>query len=209
MPQVFVSNLTEAKIIGALLAQPPVGLGWNFNELSDVLTEEKLREAAVLIGLIPRPAGWTVLLTKRTEHMNAHAGQVAFPGGRVDANDAGHVAAALRETEEEVGIAGKHIRPIGFLERFATISGFVVTPVVAILSPQITPKPQLSEVAAIFEAPLTLFLDPAQCQFETREYLGRTRKIASFQHGEHRIWGATASMMLNFCERLRSCGIPG
>jgi 8-oxo-dGTP pyrophosphatase MutT (NUDIX family) len=196
------TKLSEAKIAAALLAHPPTGLGWNFDELSDVLKAEKLREAAVLIGLIPRPAGWMVLLTKRTEHMNAHAGQVAFPGGRVDANDVGHVAAALRETEEEVGISARHIRPIGFLERFATISNFVVTPVVAILSEHIAPKPQLSEVAAIFEVPLALFLDPAQCQFETRVYLGRTRKIPSFQYGEHRIWGATAAMMVNFCERL-------
>lgn len=198
-----MNRLSEAALTAALLAEPPRGTGWNFNDWSDVLEPDKLREAAVLIGLIPRETGWQVLLTRRTEHMTSHAGQVAFPGGRVDQSDDGHVAAALRETAEEVGIASSQIRPIGFLERFATISNFIVTPVVAILSVDISPKPQQSEVAAIFEAPLALFLDPLQRRSESREYLGRTRSTTVFQFGEHRIWGATASMMVNFVERLR------
>ena len=199
-----MTRFSEAALTAALLAEPPSGLGWNFNDLSDVIDAAKLREAAVLIGLIPRETGWHILLTRRTEHMSSHAGQVAFPGGRVDQSDQGHIAAALRETAEEVGIASSQIRPIGFLERFATISNFIVTPVVAILSVDISPTPQQSEVAAIFEAPLDLFLDPLQRRTESREYLGRVRSTTVFQFGEHRIWGATASMMVNFVERLRA-----
>ena len=199
-----MNRFSEAALSAALLAEPPSGLGWNFNDLSDVIDAAKLREAAVLIGLITRESGWHVLLTRRTEHMSSHAGQVAFPGGRVDQSDQGHIAAALRETAEEVGITSSQIRPIGFLERFATISNFIVTPVVAILSVDINPTPQQSEVAAIFEAPLDLFLDPLQRRTESREYLGRVRSTTVFQFGEHRIWGATASMMVNFVERLRA-----
>ena len=199
-----MNRFSEAALTAALLAEPPTGMGWNFNDWNDVLDAAKLREAAVLIGLIPRETGWQVLLTRRTEHMSSHAGQVAFPGGRVDQSDPGHVAAALRETAEEVGIASAQIRPIGFLERFATISNFIVTPVVAILSVDISPTPQQSEVAAIFEAPLELFLDPLQRRTESREYLGRVRSTTVFQFGEHRIWGATASMLVNFVERLRA-----
>lgn len=199
-----MERFSEAVLTAALLSEPPSGLGWNFNDLSDVLDADKLREAAVLVGLVPRETGWHVLLTRRTEHMTSHAGQVAFPGGRVDANDQGHIAAALRETAEEVGISSSQIRPIGFLERFATISNFIVTPVVAILSVDIRPKPQQSEVATIFEAPFELFLDPLQRRTESREYLGRVRSTTVFQFGEHRIWGATASMMVNFVERLRA-----
>ena len=195
---------SETALTAALLAAPPSGFGWNFADWSDVLEASNLREAAVLIGLIPRESGWQVLLTRRTEHMASHAGQVAFPGGRVDQSDHGAIATALRETAEEVGIESSQIRPIGFLERFATISNFIVTPVVAILSSDINPTPQQSEVAAIFEAPLTLFLDPLQRRTESREYLGRLRSTSVFQFGEHRIWGATASMMVNFVERLRA-----
>ena len=198
-----MNRFSEAALTAALLTEPPTGAGWNFDDWSDVLDASQLREAAVLIGLIPRASGWQVLLTRRTEHMSSHAGQVAFPGGRVDQNDSGHIAAALRETAEEVGIVSSHIRPIGFLERFATISNFIVTPVVAILSVDIRPTPQQSEVAAIFEAPLALFLDPLQRRTESREYLGRVRSTTVFQFGEHRIWGATASMLVNFVERLR------
>ena len=199
-----MNRFSEAALTAALLAEAPTGMGWNFNDWNDVLDADKLREAAVLIGLIPRESGWQVLLTRRTEHMSSHAGQVAFPGGRVDQDDQGHIAAALRETAEEVGIASSQIRPIGFLERFATISNFIVTPVVAILSVDISPTPQQSEVAAIFEAPLELFLDPLQRRTESREYLGRMRSTTVFQFGEHRIWGATASMLVNFVERLRA-----
>jgi 8-oxo-dGTP pyrophosphatase MutT (NUDIX family) len=200
-------GLTEQDLTLALLPEPPTGQGWNFAELADLLDAANLREAAVLIGLIKRAGAWQVLLTRRTEQMSSHAGQVAFPGGRVDAGDTSAIATAIRETWEEVGVAAEHIRPIGFLERFATISNYIVTPVVAILSADIAPKPQQSEVAAIFEAPLDLFLDPNARRLETREFRGRVRSTHVFQFGEHRIWGATASMLLNFVGRIEQLGI--
>lgn len=186
----------------ALLSELPLDPGWNWPDWADVLDPTKLRPAAVLIGLVARSTGWHVLLTQRTEHMSDHAGQVAFPGGRIDATDAGPVEAALRETWEEVGIAPQWIQPIGFLPRFATISNYIVTPVVAILSPEITPTPQQSEVAAIFEAPLQLFFDPSARRIESRVYLGRTRSTPVIDYRGHRIWGATASMMLKLVERI-------
>jgi 8-oxo-dGTP pyrophosphatase MutT (NUDIX family) len=198
-------DLTEQNLIQALLPDPPTGQGWNFAELADLLEGQHLREAAVLIGLINRAGVWQVLLTKRTDQMSSHAGQVAFPGGRVDADDGSAIAAAIRETWEEVGVAVEHIRPIGYLERFATISNYIVTPVVAILSTDIAPKPQQSEVAAIFEAPLSLFLDPNARRLESREFRGRIRSTHVFQFGEHRIWGATASMLVNFVARIEQC----
>lgn len=195
-------ELDANRLRSALLSELPLDPGWNWPDWGDVLDASKLRPAAVLIGLVLRPDGWHVLLTRRTEHMSDHAGQVAFPGGRIDAIDAGPVEAALRETWEEVGIDAQWVQPIGFLPRFATISNYIVTPVVAILSPEIKPTPQQSEVAAIFEAPLQLFFDPAARRIESRIYLGRMRSTPVIDFGEHRIWGATASMMLKLAERI-------
>ena len=197
-------QLDASRLRAALLSELPLDEGWNWPDWADVLDASKLRPAAVLIGLVPRAEGWQVLLTRRTEHMSDHAGQVAFPGGRIDAHDAGPVEAALRETWEEVGIGSELVQPVGFLPRFATISNYIVTPVVAILSSQIQPTPQQSEVAAIFEAPLQLFFDPSARRIESRIYLGRTRSTPVIDFGEHRIWGATASMMLKLAERVQS-----
>lgn len=197
-----MKHFDASHLQSALLSELPVDPGWNWADWDDVLDAAKLRPAAVLIGLIARPDGWQVLLTRRNEHMSDHAGQVAFPGGRIDSLDAGPVEAALRETWEEVGIASDLVQPIGFLPRFATISNYIVTPVVAILSPQIQPTPQQSEVAAIFEAPLRLFFDPSARRTESRVYLGRTRSTPVIDFGEYRIWGATASMMLKLVERI-------
>jgi 8-oxo-dGTP pyrophosphatase MutT (NUDIX family) len=204
-----VPSINELR--ASLLTSAPQGVGWNFDELADLLDANNLRQAAVLIGLIARESGWHVLLTKRTDTLSAHAGQVAFPGGRVDANDADSRATALRETWEEVGIPAHKIHAIGYLERFATISNFSITPVVAILDNDIAPTPQQSEVAAIFEVPLSVFQDSARRHVESRVYRGKVRSATYFVHEArtdagvvelHRIWGATAAMLVNFVDRL-------
>lgn len=181
----------------------PTGLGWNFPELADLLEHEPLREAAVLIGLVPRPSGWHVLLTQRTEQLSQHAGQVSFPGGRLEVNESA-MAAAIRECEEEVGIPAAHIDIIGYQPRFATISAYVITPVVAILSPDIAPSPQQSEVASIFEAPLELFIDSRHHLPESREFKGRVRSTTVIPYQGYRIWGATASIMLKWMQTLQA-----
>jgi 8-oxo-dGTP pyrophosphatase MutT (NUDIX family) len=194
--------ITRAQFEAITQQAAPSDTGWNYSDLSDLLLSDNLREAAVLIGLIARESGWHVLLTKRTEQLNSHAGQIAFPGGRRDAHDHSAIATALREAEEEVGIPSSQIEVIGYLERFATISNFIVTPVLAILSANIQPQAQESEVAEIFEVPLAHFLDPQNVQHESREYQGRVRTTIVYYAAGHRIWGATASMLWRFAQGL-------
>jgi len=185
------------------LSSPPAVSAWNYHELADLLpAESALAAAAVLVGLVPRESGTAVLLTRRPEHMRQHAGQIAFPGGRVDPLDRDPVATALRETEEEVGIAGELIEPLGYLDPFATITGFRVLPVVARLDPDYQARPAPEEVAEAFEVPLDFLLDPANCEKVSGEFAGRVRHYWQFRFGPHRIWGATAAMLINLRRRI-------
>jgi 8-oxo-dGTP pyrophosphatase MutT (NUDIX family) len=178
------------------LSRPPGEEPWNQSELVDLLPAE-LAEAAVLVGLIERPDGDHLLLTRRTDSLRLHAGQIAFPGGRRDADDADLVAAALRETEEEVGIGAELIDPLGFLDPYATITGFRVTPVVARIDASYGLRLQADEVAEAFEVPLAYLLDPANSEKVSAEFRGRMRHYWQIHFGRHRIWGATAAMILN------------
>lgn len=179
------------------LHTPPESEPWNLAELADLLPPAPLADAAVLVGLVPRAQGTQLLLTRRHAGMRQHAGQIAFPGGRLDADDAGPVAAALRETQEEVGIAAELIRPLGFLDPYATITGFRVLPVVAVLDPAHVTRLQPEEVDEAFEVPLAFLLDPASSVRIGAEFRGRLRHYWQFEFGGHRIWGATAAMLLN------------
>jgi 8-oxo-dGTP pyrophosphatase MutT (NUDIX family) len=180
------------------IAAPP----WNLAEIADMLDVSKLRPAAVLIGLIARESGWQVLLTRRTEAMTHHGGQVSFPGGRIEAGDHSPIAAALRETEEECGIGSHLIQPWGYLPNYATISNYCVTPILAELDATVDPTPQEAEVAEIFEAPLALFTDPRNRPMQSREYLGRLRTSYVFEFEGRKIWGATAAMLVHFADLL-------
>lgn len=186
------------------LHDPPAGPGWNHAELRDVLGDAVRRPAAVLVALIPRSDGPSVLFTERTAHLSQHAGQVSFPGGAIEPDDSDAVAAALRETFEEVGIAPALVRPFGFLDRFETISGYNVTPVVAELDPGYRAVPDPREVATVFEAPLAFFLDPQNLQNRSIEWRGRARQIHDFPFRGHSIWGATAAMLLSLARRLET-----
>jgi 8-oxo-dGTP pyrophosphatase MutT (NUDIX family) len=162
----------------------------------------ELRAAAVLVPLVDRPGGLTILLTQRTAHLAHHAGQIAFPGGRVEAVDADEIATALRETEEEVGLTGDHIEPVGRLDRYITRTGFTVIPVVALVHPPFALTLAPDEVADAFEVPLSFILDPANRQKESAEFLGVMRHFYVFRYGERNIWGATAGMLVNLAETL-------
>lgn len=163
---------------------------------------QPLKPAAVLVPLIDRPGGLNVLLTQRTSHLLHHAGQISFPGGHIEAVDHGPVDTALRETEEEVGIERRCVEVIGHLDTYVTRTGFVVTPVVAIVSPPFTVKPDPHEVAEVFEVPLHFLLDRRNHQRCSAEFEGNTRYFWAMPYGRHFIWGATAGMLVNLCDVL-------
>jgi 8-oxo-dGTP pyrophosphatase MutT (NUDIX family) len=157
--------------------------------------------AAVLIAVVDRPAP-TVILTERPQTMRKHPGQVSFPGGRIDPGDADAVAAALREAEEEVGLARRFVEVIGTTDRYRTVTGFEVTPVVAVVRTGFALVPQASEVAEVFEAPLQILLDPARQETRTALWRGRQRRYFEINWEGRRIWGATAAMLVNLSRRL-------
>lgn len=187
------------------LADPPHGPGWNLAELHDLVPADAASiEAAVLVGLVPREEGTQVLLTRRTDALRQHGGQVSFPGGRIEPDDADAVAAALRETHEEIGVGARQIRPLGFLDPLATITGYRVQPVVALLASDYIALPDPNEVADVFEVPLAFLLDPANLATHTLDFRGRPREVFEYRYPAQRIWGATASMLYNLRQRLEA-----
>lgn len=158
---------------------------------------EDLTSAAVLIPLVLRAEGVTMLLTQRTDHLRDHAGQVSFPGGRVEAHDESAVATALRETEEEVGLSPSHIEIVGELDLYDTRTGFRITPVVGLVEPGFTLTLDEFEVAEAFEVPLSFVLDPANHQKRSLVWRGTERHFYLLPYAERDIWGATAGMIVN------------
>lgn len=189
------------------LDAPPSARGWNVDELDGLLDGAvELREAAVLVGLVRRANGLHAVLTRRTDTLRHHAGQVSFPGGREEPGDGGPLQAALREACEEIGLAASQVRPLGYLDPLATITGYRVTPVVALLDPDFEAVPEPGEVAEVFEAPLAFLMAPASLRHVDIEFRGRMRHVLEYETlaaaPTHRIWGATASILLNLRDRL-------
>ncbi len=164
------------------------------------------RPAAVLVPVIMRGDDLTVLLTRRTDDMPSHPGQVAFPGGKIDPGDDGPVSAALRETREETGLAHEFIETCGFLDIYETRTGFRICPVVALVTPGFTLVPEEGEVAEIFEVPLEFLMNPANHERHGREWEGKTRWFYAMPYERHYIWGATAGMLRNFYDRVYAPG---
>ena len=161
-----------------------------------------LTPAAILFPIVLRDDGQTVLLTQRTAHLRDHAGQIAFPGGRVEAGDASPLHTALRETEEEIGLPRTQIDILGYLPEYRTGTGFRVTPVVALVRPPFELVLDPFEVAEAFEVPLSFLLDPANHQRHSLHYRGALRHFIAMPYGDYFIWGATAGMIRALTERL-------
>lgn len=163
---------------------------------------QPLIPAAVLVPFIDRPDELTVLFTERTSHLMHHAGQISFPGGHIEPQDAGPIETALRETEEEIGLDRRRIDVIGHLHTYITRTGFAVKPVVGMVRPPFVLKPDPNEVADVFEVPLNYLLNRDNHQPCTAELEGVTRRFWSMPYRGHFIWGATAGMLVDLCDIL-------
>jgi 8-oxo-dGTP pyrophosphatase MutT (NUDIX family) len=159
--------------------------------------------AAVLVPIIDRPGGLTVLLTLRASDLRAHSGQVAFPGGKVDTGETPH-AAALREAQEEIGLEARFVEPLGWLDPFFTGTGFRVAPLIALVEPSFALAVNKLEVDEVFETPFAFLMDAANHRLEEGECAGRRRRYYAMRHEGRYIWGATAGILRNLYEKLFS-----
>jgi 8-oxo-dGTP pyrophosphatase MutT (NUDIX family) len=179
---------------------PPEAKDWPTRFLD--MASGSLKAAGVLIPIIDRPGGLTVLLTQRSSALRVHAGQVSFPGGRMESSDQDIVATAFRETHEEVGIHPSIVEVAGYLDPAPTVTGYAVTPVVGLLGKEVSVVIDPGEVEAAFEVPLNFLLDPGNQQDSVRVYDGIELQIVEFNYADRRIWGATASMLLQLRKKL-------
>lgn len=191
-------TLDIERLRASLLAEPASG---QFVQ-EDGFDDRPLTPAAVLFPIVQRAAGQTVLLTQRTAHLRDHAGQISFPGGRVEAADQSPIHTALRETEEEIGLSREHIDVLGFLPEYRTGTGFCVTPVVGLVRPPFELALDPFEVAEAFEVPFDFLLDPLNHQRHSLHHRGALRHYFAMPYGEYFIWGATAGMIRSLSERL-------
>jgi 8-oxo-dGTP pyrophosphatase MutT (NUDIX family) len=169
--------------------------------LEIIAREQPVRPAAVLIPVVDHPQP-TVLLTQRSAHLNDHAGQISFPGGKIDATDASPLDAALREAEEEVGLKREFVEPIGYLDLYATGFGFRILPTVARVRPGFKLSINQGEVDDAFEVPLAFLMDPANHQVHSKEFRGMERSYYAMPFAERYIWGATAGILRVLYERI-------
>ncbi|GAA0660701.1 8-oxo-dGTP pyrophosphatase MutT (NUDIX family) [Sphingomonas insulae] len=195
--------MTLVERLGAALergrATQPVLLTGDHRDL-DERDNADLTPAAVLVAVTDR-ARPGVLLTQRTDTLRNHAGQVAFPGGRIDPGESA-IAAALREADEEIALAPASVVLVGEVDRYRTVTGFSVTPVLAVVPPDLPLVPSEAEVASVFEVPLDFLLDPANQVEASAQWQGRTRHYYEIRWADRRIWGATAAMIVNLSRQL-------
>lgn len=196
-------RITADAVRAGLRRPPPVPDEQDLHAIS-LKEGTKVTEAAVLVPLVNREAGVQVLLTLRPEHLRDHAGQVSFPGGRVEPGDVDREATALREMNEEIGLASGQVTLLGHLPGYEIPSGFRITPVVGWIEPPFALRPDPFEVADIFEAPLDYFLDPANYQRREYRFRGRHRHYLAIPYEGRYIWGATAGMLYSLCRMLDS-----
>ncbi|WP_421857536.1 CoA pyrophosphatase [Oricola sp.] len=171
-------------------------------EFTDLVIQNAVKEAAVLIPIIDRPDGPSVLLTQRTEHLRTHSGQIAFPGGRIDPEDGTAEFAAIRECEEETGIGRDHVEIVGRLPDYIAGSGFRIAPFLSVLRPGYNLVPNPDEVEAVFDVPLAFLMDTANHRHGSRVLGGKERHYYEMPYGERYIWGITAGIIRMMYERL-------
>ena len=195
------SPLTRERIVAGLARPAPEP---EPRDLHMIALKEGTRvtEAAVLVPLVNRADGVRLLLTQRTAHLDDHAGQISFPGGRVEAADSGREETALRETEEEIGLPRSAVAVLGRLPTYEIPSGFRITPVVGWIEPPFELRPDPFEVAGVFEAPVAHFLDAARYQRREFHFRGRHRHYLAIPFEGRYIWGATAGMLYTLCRML-------
>jgi 8-oxo-dGTP pyrophosphatase MutT (NUDIX family) len=189
-------------VISALLRLPPPPPDPRDMHVGSIAEGTKIHDAAVLVPLVAREGRLSLLFTQRTEHLAAHAGQISFPGGRVETTDRGREDTALRETEEEIGLARRHVRVLGALPDYELATGFRITPVVGWIEAPFETRPDPYEVAEIFEIPLQHFLDATRYQHHEYHFNGRHRHYVAIQYEGRYIWGATAGMLLSLAHML-------
>ena len=170
--------------------------------VEDGVGDEELKPASVLFPIVLRQSGPSVLLTQRTAHLKDHPGQISFPGGRVEPADDSPAATALREAQEEIGLAARHVEILGYLPEYRTGTGFRVTPVVAVVKPPFDLRPEPGEVAEIFEVPFSFLMDSANHQQHSQHYRGKLRHYFAMPYGEYFIWGATAGIIVTLARAL-------
>ena len=199
---------TREDIVARLAASPPLEQLMTADDLEKQIANARLalRPAAVLILVVNHPQSPTVVFTQRTAHLADHAGQISFPGGRCDEEDCTPERTALREAEEEIGVAPERVTILGRIPEYRTVTGFAVTPVVGWAEPPLEYRPDPHEVDAVFEVPLQFLLDPANHRHESAFFKGRMRNYWAVPYGERFIWGATAGMLITFQRILARTG---
>jgi 8-oxo-dGTP pyrophosphatase MutT (NUDIX family) len=210
-PQLFSAEDFRRRVAARLVANRGEAMGdhiWN-PDIADIYLAIERSPAAVLVPVIHREPEATLLLTERTGDLRAHAGQIAFPGGRIDPSDAGPEAAALREAEEEIGLSPDYVETLCLAPDYLTGSGYHVAPVIAIVRPDFKLRLNPAEVADAFEVPLSFLMDPANHRRGSREWNGKTRSFFEMPFENRHIWGITAGILRVLYERLYADERPG
>jgi 8-oxo-dGTP pyrophosphatase MutT (NUDIX family) len=192
----------EARLRAALSRPAGPSSDFDLNPGIRHRSDQALRPAAVLMPVWLRAEGAALILTKRSSHLKHHPGQIAFPGGKVDANDAGPLAAALREAWEEIGLDPALVEVVGSLPVHETVTGFAVTPFLGLIHGDFVPVPEAGEVEEVFTVPLTHVLTPALYSIERRRWMGVWRRYYAVPYGPYYIWGATARILRGLADRV-------
>jgi len=187
--------------VANLQLRPTIG-DFDLTSAQKPVPDTPLIPAAVLVPIVEHTRGLSILLTKRTDHLHDHPGQISFPGGRSEETDSGPIATALRETEEEIDLKPSFIHVIGFLDTYETTTRYLVTPVVGLITPGFRLNPDRFEVARVFEIPLSFLLDPRNHQIQSRAIKGIQYGFYVLEYEGHFIWGATAGMLVNLYRRI-------
>ncbi len=190
-----------ARLVAALARTGRDTSDYDLNPALALAPGRSLRPAAVLVGFQPGPRGLSLILTKRASHLKHHPGQIAFPGGKLDAGETAE-AAALREAAEEVGLGAGHVRLLGRLPPHETVTGFAVTPILAEIDPLFVPTLQAEEVEECFQVPFAHIADPRNFRIEGRVWLGQRRRYFTVPYGPYYIWGATARILKALADRM-------